>query len=46
MVKAFSDWQRYDKNRKQLMKVELETILKQERLSKDVREIVSKSLHN
>ncbi len=43
MVKLFSRWKRYDNNRQQLMKSQLERAA-QEQLSPDVFEIVSKSL--
>ncbi len=44
LVSAFTLWKRYDENRKALMKEQLERILKTSGLSKDVYEIVSKSL--
>jgi aminopeptidase N len=44
LVSAFTLWKRYDEKRKALMKAQLERILKAPRLSKDVHEIVSKSL--
>lgn len=43
MVKIFSRWRRYDEVRQNLMKMELERAAK-EKLSKDVFEIVTKSL--
>ena len=44
MTKALSDWKRYDKNRQQLMRHELESIAKHQTISKNVKEVVSKSL--
>jgi len=44
LVSAFTMWKRYDKNRQKLMKEQLERILSSPKLSKDVHEIVSKSL--
>jgi aminopeptidase N len=44
LVSAFTLWKRYDEKRKALMKEQLERILKTPGLSKDVYEIVSKSL--
>jgi aminopeptidase N len=44
LVFAFTLWKRYDERRKALMKEQLERILKTPGLSKDVYEIVSKSL--
>lgn len=44
LVLAFTLWRRYDERRRELMKKELERILHQPGLSKDVHEIVSKSL--
>ncbi len=44
MVSPLSRWQRYDVKRQQLMRGELERILADEALSKDVYEIVSRSL--
>jgi aminopeptidase N len=46
MVKPFSDWRRYDNGRQHLMRETLERILQHKTLSKDVFEIVSKSLKN
>ncbi|MHB8708560.1 MAG: aminopeptidase N [Desulfuromonadales bacterium] len=46
MVAALSRWRRYDANRQQLMKAELERIQAQPKLSRDVGEIVAKSLLN
>ena len=45
MVAPFTHWQRYDFARQELMKNALESILETENLSKDVYEIVSKSLN-
>ncbi len=44
LVSAMSRWRRYDENRQQFMRSELERILNTESLSKDTFEIVSKSL--
>jgi len=44
LVSAFTLWKRYDEKRRALMKAQLERILKTPALSKDVYEIVSKSL--
>ncbi len=44
MMKLFSRWKRYDETRQKLMKAELERAAK-EQLSKDVFEIVTKSLN-
>jgi aminopeptidase N len=44
LVSAFTLWKRYDEKRKALMKAQLERILNAPKLSKDVHEIVSKSL--
>ncbi|MBV8802440.1 MAG: aminopeptidase N [Gammaproteobacteria bacterium] len=44
MVKPFSEWQRYDAKRQHLMHEALEQILQNKDLSKDVYEIVTKSL--
>ncbi len=44
LVSAFTLWKRYDEKRKALMKTQLERILNAPKLSKDVHEIVSKSL--
>lgn len=44
LVTALSRWRRYDDERQQKMKKELERILATPTLSKDVREIVSRSL--
>ena len=44
MVSPFSRWRRYDKGRQELMRQELERIMAQAALSKDVFEVVSKSL--
>ncbi len=45
ILAPLSRWQRYDDNRQQLMKAELERILAHGDLSKDVYEIAAKSLH-
>ncbi len=44
LVSAFTMWKRYDKKRQALMKAQLERIMHAPKLSKDVHEIVSKSL--
>jgi aminopeptidase N len=44
LVSAFTLWKRFDEKRKALMKAQLERILSTPNLSKDVHEIVSKSL--
>ena len=44
LVSAFTLWKRYDEKRGALMKAQLERILKTRDLSKDVYEVVSKSL--
>jgi len=44
LVSAFTMWKRYDEKRKALMKAQLERILRTGKLSKDVFEIVTKSL--
>jgi aminopeptidase N len=46
MAKPFSEWRRYDSGRQHLMRNELERILHATDLSKDVFEIVTKSLKN
>jgi len=44
LVSSFTMWKRYEEKRKALMKKELERILAAPKLSKDVFEVVSKSL--
>ena len=44
MVKPLTAWKRYDQNRQQLMKAQLERILQSKMLSEDVYELVKKSL--
>jgi aminopeptidase N len=44
LVSAFTLWKRYDEKRKMLMQAQLERILTTPKLSKDVYEVVSKSL--
>lgn len=44
MVTPLTDWRRYDEGRQALMQTQLETILKHKKISKDVYELVSKSL--
>jgi aminopeptidase N len=44
LVQSFSRWRRFDETRQQLMREQLERIVAQENLSKDVFEIASKSL--
>jgi len=46
LVRAFNFWRRYDENRRDLMKRQLERISETPKLSKDVHEIVSKALGN
>lgn len=45
MVSPLTQWRRFDAARQKLMKQQLETILQNKKLSKDVYELVSKSLH-
>lgn len=45
IVAPFTHWKRYDKKRQDMMKLALQSILNSENLSKDVYEIVSKSLN-
>lgn len=44
MVKPLTDWQRYDLHRQKLMREQLEKILNKKKISRDLYEIVSKSL--
>jgi aminopeptidase N len=44
MVTPMTNWKRYDKRRQPLMKAQLERILKSEKLSKNVYELVQKSV--
>lgn len=44
MVSAFNQWRRFDKMRRNLMEAQLNAIVSHPKLSKDVYEIVSKSL--
>ena len=44
LVNVFSLWRRYDENRQTMIKDQLNRILKQPKVSKDVYELVSKSL--
>ncbi|MGE5172572.1 MAG: aminopeptidase N [Betaproteobacteria bacterium] len=44
LVSAFTMWKRYDEKRKSQMRAQLERILQVPKLSKDVHEIVTKSL--
>lgn len=44
LISPFTIWKRYDEERKALMRAQLERILKSAKLSRDVYEIVSKSL--
>lgn len=44
MTKPLSDWQRYDQNRQHLMRDQLAGILRSKNISRDVSELVSKSL--
>ncbi|HTM63228.1 MAG TPA: aminopeptidase N [Gammaproteobacteria bacterium] len=43
-VKPLTTWRRYDKERQQLMRNELQTIIKDKNISNDMYELVSKSL--
>ncbi|HEX2548242.1 MAG TPA: DUF3458 domain-containing protein, partial [Gammaproteobacteria bacterium] len=45
VVKALSDWRRFDEGRKHLMREALQHILSHRNLSNDVHEMVSKSLY-
>ena len=44
MVGGFTRWRKYDEKRQEMMKAQLERIVKTEGLSENVFEIVSKSL--
>lgn len=44
MVNPLTTWKRYDKERQQLMRKQLELLLQDQKLSRDLFEIVSKSL--
>jgi aminopeptidase N len=44
MVSAFNRWPRFDTNRRELMRAELQRIAAQDSLSTDVFEIVSNAL--
>jgi len=44
MIKPLSDWQRYDQQRQHLMRDQLAGILRSKTISRDVGELVSKSL--
>jgi aminopeptidase N len=44
MVGGFNQWRRYDEKRRRLMRAEIDRILRQPGLSKDVYEIASKSV--
>lgn len=44
MVKPLTTWKRYDKERQELMRKQLEWLLQDNRISKDLYELVSKSL--
>lgn len=46
LLTPLTKWKRYDEKRQALMKVELERIKSQPKLSKDVYEVVTKSLSN
>lgn len=46
MVTPLSQWRRFDKNRQQLMRSQLEAIAQNKHISKDVGELVNKSLQN
>jgi aminopeptidase N len=44
MVKPLTDWKRYDQKRQQLIRTQLDVILQNKKISKDVYELVTKSL--
>ena len=44
MVAAFNHWRKYDKNRQEMMYSQLNRIVKRDKLSKDVYEIVSRAM--
>lgn len=46
MVKPLTDWRRYDNKRQQLMRAQLERIVKDKNTSKDVYELTSRSLES
>lgn len=46
LIQSMSRWRQYDESRQALMKNQLERILKEKSLSKDVYEIVSRSLNS
>ena len=46
LVQGFARWKRYDEGRKALMQAELNKILQQEKISKDVYEVTAKILGN
>lgn len=46
MVKPLTEWRRYDKERQKLMCSQLESLMKEPTLSRDMYEIVSRSLQN
>ncbi len=46
LASCFKDFKRLDSERKKLMKVELERIVKEEKISKNVYEIISKTLNS
>lgn len=46
LVKPLIDWQKYDNERQQLMRASLQEIMNTESLSRDVYEIVDRSLNN
>jgi aminopeptidase N len=44
LISALTQWRRYDKQRQQLMKAQLQRIMQTENISRDVYEVASKSL--
>ncbi len=46
MVKPLTDWKRYDTHRQELIRTQLEIILGNKKISRDVYELVSKSLES
>ena len=45
MIKPLTEWRRYDSKRQQLMRERLEVILKEPKISRDIYELVTKSLN-
>ena len=46
MAAPFIQWRRFDPDRQRLMQAQLEQLLRQPKLSDDLKELVEKSLHN